>query len=452
MTDALLSQIDALVEGELSFTTLSQWAQSLYEEGNFTLYNAQVGGRCIINSPANMIDNARKTVWCDFYGDRVATLSTDFLSNHEFEELQSQGVLLWNKQHENDFVHLMMTQPIYKTTEELTIVTCDQQGATKLPVHPLYHHLPFITKKEDVDDLYNKMPTKEVKLVDNKSESEDEKIHFDAEKHPVTWRTTESYSALDKLIETPLDYFMNYTLQFTDVSETDINIFLTYGNVAHEVVESLFTADRGGASLNDFVLNEYEQAFRRGLVKKGALLLLPEHHLDMERLRYKLRECVGKLATIIQENSLTVVQCEQKEEQDLGFQGGILIQGFIDMLLRDNAGNDVVFDLKYASKKDKWKNELKEDRALQLAIYKDMLQHHEKPSTSVRTAYFVMPYGMLYSSDPFLGENYEYVPSSPTETLMQQARSGYAQMVEEISSGNIPAVQNDYSDYNCFTI
>jgi hypothetical protein len=151
MTAALLSQIDALVEGELSFTTLSQWAQSLYEEGNFTLYNAQVGGRCIINSPANMIDNARKTVWCDFYGDRVATLSTDFLSNHELEELQSQGVLLWNKQHENDFVHLMMTQPIYKTTEELTIVTCDQQGATKLPVHPLYHHLPFITKKEDVD-------------------------------------------------------------------------------------------------------------------------------------------------------------------------------------------------------------------------------------------------------------------------------------------------------------
>ena len=452
MTTALLGQIDALVEGELSFTTLSQWAQSLYEEGNFTLYNAQVGGRCIINSPANMIDNARKTVWCDFYGDRVATLSTDFLSNHELEELQSQGVLLWNKQHENDFVHLMMTQPIYKTTEELTIVTCDQQGATKLPVHPLYHHLPFITKKEDADDLYNKMPTKEVKLVDNKSESEDEKIHFDAEKHPVTWRTTESYSALDKLIETPLDYFMNYTLQFTDVSETDINIFLTYGNVAHEVVELLFTADRGGASLNDFVLNEYEQAFRRGLVKKGALLLLPEHHLDMERLRYKLRECVGKLATIIQENSLTVVQCEQKEEQDLGFQGGILIQGFIDMLLRDNAGNDVVFDLKYASRKDKWKDELKKDRALQLAIYKDMLQHHENPSTSVRTAYFVMPYGMLYSSDPFFGENYEYVPSSPTETLMQQARSDYAKRVGEISSGNIEAVQNDYSDYNCFTI
>ena len=79
---------------------------------------------------------------------------------------------------------------------------------------------------------------------------------------------------------------MNYTLQYTDVSETDIKLFLTYGNVAHEVVETLFTAEREGTPLEDFVLSQYEQAYRRALVKKGALLLLPEHHLDRERLRY----------------------------------------------------------------------------------------------------------------------------------------------------------------------
>ena len=35
MTNALLNQIDTLVEGELSFTKLNQWAQSLYEDGDF---------------------------------------------------------------------------------------------------------------------------------------------------------------------------------------------------------------------------------------------------------------------------------------------------------------------------------------------------------------------------------------------------------------------------------
>ena len=50
MTDALLSQMDALVDEELTFTRLNQWAQSLYEDGSYTLFNAQVGSRCVIIS------------------------------------------------------------------------------------------------------------------------------------------------------------------------------------------------------------------------------------------------------------------------------------------------------------------------------------------------------------------------------------------------------------------
>jgi ATP-dependent helicase/DNAse subunit B len=309
-------------------------------------------------------------------------------------------------------------------------------------MHPLYIQLPFITDKVDGDALYNDMATKEIEAVDNHRESNETEICFDAEKHPVSWRSTESYSALEKLLQNPFDYFMNYTLKFTDISETDINLFLTYGNVAHEVVESLFTADRRGTSLGDYVISEYEQAFRKGLVKKGALLLLPEYHLDMERLKYKLRECVSKLATIIVENKLEVVQCEQKEEQDLGFQDGVVLQGFIDMLLRDSEGNDVVFDLKYVSKKDKYKDVLVKNRALQLAIYKAMLMNHENPSASVRTAYFVMPYGLLYSTDDFYGTNFEKITPKIQAEVIEQVRNGYAERVKEISEGRIETADN----------
>ena len=442
MTDALLNQIDKLIEGELSFTTLSQWAQSLYDDGDFALYHAQTGCRQLINQPSNMIDKASKTIWCDFYGDINNTLSTEFLSNNEVELLKGQGVLLWDKQHESDFKHLMLAQPIYKTTDELTIITCDQQGATKLSQHPLYLQLPFITKTEDGDEFYKSIATKEIVAVDNHREEDNKEICFDAVKHPVAWRSVESYSALEKLLQNPFDYFMNYTLQFTDISETEINIFLTYGNVAHEIVETLFTADRNGASLTDYVESHYEEEFNRALLKKGALLLLPEHHLDRERLKYLLRGSVRKLATIILENGLTVIQCEQKEEQDLGFEGGIILQGYIDMLLRDTGGNEVVFDLKYVSKKDKYEKVLENNRALQLAIYKDMLLHHENPSASVRTAYFVMPYGILFSSDDFLGENCERIdPKVPAE-LMPKLRNGYAERVKEISEGRIETADN----------
>ena len=482
MTDALLSQIDALVDEELSFTRLSQWAQSLYEDGSYTLFNAQVGSRCVINRPSNMIDKAEKTIWCDFYGDVSTALSTDFLSDYEMQQLKEAGVLLWDKQHETDLAHLMLKRPIYKTTGELTIVTCDQQGATKLPMHPLFLQLPFDPVKVDGDALYGELASKEIKAVDNHRETDNVLIEFDAANHPVSWRTVESFSALEKLLQNPFDYFMNYTLQFSDVSETEIKLFLTYGNVAHEVVETLFTAERGELSLGEFVNREYEQVFSQALVRKGALLLLPEYHLDRERLKYLLKGCVGKLATIIQENGLTVVKCEQKEEQDLDFQGGILIQGYIDMLLRDSAGNDVVFDLKYVSKKDKYKTVLEKNRAIQLAIYKAMLMNHQDHSQSVRTAYFVMPLGKLFSTDSFIGDNCEQINPQNTDDVMMQLRNGYAERVREINQGFIETadnalvkdlkytqagniypleddgkkepkkVENKYSDYKCFTI
>jgi len=442
MTDALLSQIDALVDGKLSFTTLIQWAQSLYEDGDFILYHAQVGGRCMINSPSNMIDKAESTIWCDFYGDTSSTLSTDFLSNHEIEQLGKFGVLLWNKQHESDLMHLMTYRPVCQTSGELAIVTCDQQGATKLPMHPLYLQLPSKPQFIDGDILYQEMAIKIVTPVDNHREEDNIEIRFDAEKHPVTWRKVESYSALEKLLQNPFDYFMNYTLQFIDTNETSINIFLTYGNVAHKVVETLFTADRNGVSLTDYVNEHYEEELNRALIQKGAILLLPEHHLDRERLRYRFRSCVSKLATIIQENNLTVIQCEQKEEHDLNFEGGIILQGYIDMLLRDSEGNDVVFDLKYVSKKNKFIPVLENNRALQLAIYKAMLLNHDQPPKAVRTAYFVMPYGILFSTDHFLGENCELITPKIQAELMPQLRNGYAERVKEISEGRIETAGN----------
>lgn len=481
MTDALLDQIKD--EKELSFTKLNQWAQSLYEDGDFTLYNAQVGSRLMINRPSNMIDAAGKTIWCDFYGDLPIDLSTDFLSDYEMKQLKEHDVLLWDKQHESDFIHLMHARPVYKTTDELTIITCEQQGAIKLPMHPLYLQLPFITKTEDGDSLYAKMASKDIQFIDNHRESDDDEICFDAKTHPITWRDEESYSALEKLLQNPFDYFMNYTLKFKDTSETEIKLYTTYGNVAHEVVEALFTAEREGMSLRDYVLKNYEEAYRRALVKKGALLLLPEHHLNMERLKYQLKVCVNKLATIIQENDLMVIRCEQKEEQDLGLKGGVIVVGYIDMVLHDKDGNEVVFDLKWTSKKDKFKGVLEKNRALQLAIYKAMLMNHEEHPQSVRTAYFEMPKGKLYSSDDFSGEDFEKVSPAKQADLMALLRNGYAERVSEINEGRIETAEdkpireieyakipdvypledddkkkdpkkaeNKYSDYKCFTI
>ena len=102
MIDALLLQITSLADKEISFRLLLQWSQALYEDCSFTLYQQQVGSRCLINYPGNMISKSCKTIWCDFYGDVAAKLSTDFLSSHEQEQLCS---VLYRKQQAHSRQH-----------------------------------------------------------------------------------------------------------------------------------------------------------------------------------------------------------------------------------------------------------------------------------------------------------------------------------------------------------
>lgn len=478
LVKALLEQIGSPKDNTLNYSMLAQWTQSLYEPGNYQLYQAQTGTRCIINSPSNMIGTAERTIWCDFYGDMPVARSTDFLSIDEQNQLIAAGVNLWNRDHEAELLYVMQTSPIHLTTNELTLITCSQQGATKLPTHPLMLQLPKSPSAEDGETLYSQMATQMVEHIDNHLESDNHQIVFDAKNHPVSWRAKESFSALEKLLQNPFDYVMNYTLQFPDSSDTEIKMSLTNGNVAHEVIEDLFTAERDGVPLDQYVIDNYEKSLHRALVNKGALLLLPEHHLNLEILRHQLLRCVKKLAVIIEANGLTVVKCEEKG--NLKFTDSVNLEGYIDMLLHDSDGHDVIFDLKWTSQKDKHKKFIENNRAMQLAIYEAMLNPNNQKE-NIRKGFFTMPAGVLYSSDVFKGENCELVTPKAQVEMMEQVKNGYIERVKEINSGWIETgdldpvinlkynnaenvfplettgkkepkkVENKYSDYKCFT-
>ena len=483
MIKALTDQIDKIIVGDLSFKKLIQWAQSLYEAGNYKLYNAQTHSRMLITQPSNMISYAAKVIWCDFYGDVAKKLSTDFLSPFEQQELKKHGVHLWDKDNETKLLNILYARPLHHTTESLTVITCDKLGAAKLPLHPLYHLIQGTAQKQDGDALYNALATKVVNIVNNRRDDINKEIRFDAKTHPVTWKNTESFTSMEELLQNPFDYFMQYPLQFQDISDTNIKLSTTYGYVAHETIEYLFTIDRGNITLSNYVESHYEEALHRALLRKGALLLLPEHHLDKDRLTYQLRKCVKNLAALVEENGLTVINCEQKEKEQLDFEEGIFLKGYIDMVLKDKTGNEVVFDLKWTSKKNKFQKKLEKNRALQLAIYQAMLKKHSGESAIVRTAYYVMPQGKLFSTDNFSGANFEQITPASHDKVMEQLRKGYTERRKEINEGVIETadnmsvkdldynkapgtfpledneakttpkkVENKYSDYKCFTI
>ena len=452
LCNALLHMIDSHTASQLSFAKLIQWSQALYESVDYTLFGAQTGSRPFISQPQNMISPADRVVWCDFYGDVNSALSTDFLSPYELDELKKSGVLLWDRQHETDLTNLMMARP-FRKAKTLALVTCKQCGPNILPSHPLYFQLPK-HNVVDADELYREIATAEAQTINNHRDQDSASISFDVANHHIQVRKTESYTSLDNLVNYPLDYFMKYELNFKDVSESDIKLNITNGNVAHETIEYLFTADRGGKTLSAFVSEKYNDAFQRALLRKGALLLLPEHHFDKDRLQYQLKKCVDKLAVIIKNNVLEVVGCEQKEERDLGFDGHILITGYIDMLLKDSGGNLVVFDLKWSAKKDKFSKMIKDNKALQLAIYKEMIEIRQGYPNSTRTAFFEMPQGKLFSTDVFSGEDCETITPKNVIDILSNLKSDYKQQIDAFKAGKIETGKKmkEYSDYKCFTI
>ena len=150
------------------------------------------------------------------------------------------------------------------------------------------------------------------------------------------------------------------------------------------------------------------------------------------------------------------------------------------MRLHDHNGNDVVFDLKWTSKKDKHQKLIQNNRAMQLAIYQEMLKKHE--DQAIPTGFFTMPAGILFSSYEFKGTNCELVTPQADVEIMKQVENGYKERVKEINEGHIETadntdvtklqynsaidvfpletegknvvkkVENKYSDYKCFTI
>ena len=68
--------------------------------------------------------------------------------------------------------------------------------------------------------------------------------------------------------------------------------------------------------------------------------------------------------------------------------------------------------------------------------------NHEDHPQSVRTAYFVMPYGKLFSTDEFFGDNFELITPDVQADVMTQLRNGYAERIREISEGRIETADN----------
>lgn len=222
-------------------------------------------------------------------------------------------------------------------------------------------------------------------------------------------RDTESYSSLAKLIDYPHEWVLRYAARLHPGRAGDLaREQLLYGNLAHRLLESFFTAERGWASLDDAALGAWLAATVGPLIEReGAVLDEPGARVARERVVATLESALRSLVAHLRSAAITTVEAERWIDAPFGKQR---IRGGIDLLAKRRDGRAVVLDVKWSGQ-DRRGTELEQGRALQLATYAYMCEASGTTSEWPAHAYFIVTSGNILASDPsFFPDALIYAP------------------------------------------
>ena len=485
LCNALLSIVKSASNDVIAYRQVESWASSLYQATDFALYDAQAGSRWTTTA-CDIVDEAENVVWTDCYNYASATLATEFLNVHELTALTESGCRFWDSSLFNLAMMHDAMRPVLLAKRKLVLVTADQNKSEATAKHPLIIRLEETygdTLKAIVKHPVNEATeTAEVTAVTN--DHKGDKVEF-GKADLVTMPDHESYSALENLIQYPVDYFMEKILRFHDRASYQLDAIETVkGHVAHRVIEKLFTGTAAAIGLR--LKDLYDKFFDQAVEEQGAILLLKENIIELKMFREQLKENLDVLLDIISQNRLEVVGTEHEVKLNVGLladaENDPPVRGFVDMLLKTPSGSMVVFDFKWTSSKSKHKRLLEENASIQLALY-DRLVSLDTGNPVAATAYYTMPFHKLYTTSNNLVEmrNVEHVQPTNNEDLLQQLINSYRYRRTEILSGTVATEEgyaigeelayvaetakqnlvslkeyegvhsyNTYSNYNCF--
>lgn len=432
----------------IGYEELEQMVNGLYEVSSSLQYHAEAGCQEVVQTPADILTDTRRILWFNPSAAGSRRLSLSWLTAVERKALE-QTLPIWKEEDESDAYYQTLLSALNRATEEVVIITVDEYKGEHNPVSSLL--LRMQSENEHFEEQYVSTPEvakdlwKEVCPVDNAITKPYADIpHRDL--IAAHLRKNESASSLSNLIEHPLDYAFTYIAHISPKGSASLpKIYTMEGTTAHAIIATLFEPHEGESpeAMKARVEQEYEQVFTEQVQAYGALLLLPEYILEQQHFHDLLKKCITHLAEILVENRLRVTCCERSISQKLHFLEGeedIVIDGFIDFTLEDESGNPVIFDFKWTSNEKKYKDMLRDNKSLQLALYAALLEEEQKKPVN-RTAYFIMPQGKLFSTSGFLGRHFVEIQAQDKAALMHKIINAYRFRREELMHGHIETTE-----------
>ena len=407
---------------------LCRWASHICVPINISSDYARLGSINVVGNLADIFSEASRLVWFAATTDNSTSYEYDFLSRSEIEDLIAAGALIADKEQMARLDKAYKLEGLSRCSD-ITIVTCRRISGVETVQSALLSEIsaciPTIPGSPAVKTASGKVETDLGKKA----------VHrFDPRILDGFKREAESYSSINTLLMSPVDYLLDYVKGYRQYGIEEVaDVQTTEGTVAHAYIEAL-----GEKCSNDpkamlaMHLSDYDSILAQVISEKGLILFLEKNCLEEKSFKVGLKESIGTLLGIIIENGLRIEGFEYELTADIAPIGLVLAK--IDCLLSDPVdGKYVIFDFKYNSGMT-YHRKIENNRELQLAVYRKVV---EKELGEVKfIGYYAIPRKTLFTPVNTLKDNpaVEEVYQDEKDTFDMAAR-GYVFRWDQLRQG-----------------
>jgi hypothetical protein len=390
--------------------TLLMLVDGIYQAQSFTHCKAKKGSMDMVTSIEQIADPVDTLYWLDAIRKDFSPYPYDFLNAQERDFLNAQGAEIPVK---SEFYARLFEQQqwaLMKVRQKLVLMEWEYDGNQPKDGHPLVVGWKSNLKGWEKCMYTDEKPLWETEKAPVRLLEIEKGYQLDAGQLEKRRRTCESQTSIDKLIQFPFDYVSGYLAGFWEVKDGELaDLKITEGLVAHRYIEKLFEEGREEmvAYYEKLSDEERKQRITSAICEKGAILLLSEYKMELHRFYTCLDSSVSELMKIIARLNLVPTGCEV--ELDVDLEGIGTFGGSVDMMLKNERGEWVIFDFKW-SESQSYMERLKKNKAFQLELYKQaVLKQYGEEAKVVGTAYYLFPLKKLYTRDFEATENIERV-------------------------------------------
>lgn len=434
MCDVMLALLETCPGDTIDGQLLQGWISSIRIDASIRNTEAQVGSFDVVEHPAALVDPVDRVVWVDCVGMPDLHYDFEFLGPDERKGLERQGVRVWSRTEEMKVELELIRRGVGQVRRELILITPESDRGVRLEEHPIVDDLrgeeltPFPVETDTVPvelpPLCRKVP--EFRITAGK----------------IAPRETESATSLELLIQRPFDYVMQYAARLRPggVRELD-ELNLIEGRVAHRTLELIVRQTAGDRNAMVGIIarrEDFDRHFLEAVRECGMGLLLARHAIERKALQERLHNALSALMQILPRYDLRVEGVEQEASAPLLDAGKPLLTTRVDLLLRNRAGDPVIFDLKWSRNEKRYEAMIREGRDLQLRVY-DHAVSSSLGRPVAATGYFLLGRGQLLSADLPDLRGYVKQVDAPRTTVeaMARIRAGYERRYEEFRDGII---------------